>query len=793
MAEPTNNELKNLQEKLDLLLTKQAQFSNEIQQLQLEMTRLKLRQFQEEKLVEKAAEPREEITIEPAKISEPVRTSEEEKATEPLASNPFDREGFATEAFAQNTAPKKGSWSFDFSKTTEAFIGGNLINKIGIAITVIGVGIGAKYSIDHNLINPIYRLIMGYAVGLGLLGFAFKLKPKYPPFSAVLLGGSMAIMYFLTYLGYDLYDLIPHMAAFGLMLVFTAFTVFAATQYNLVIIAHLGLLGAYSVPFLLSNNSGKVEALFTYMFIVNAGIMILAYKRAWRSLNIPAFVLTWLIYLGWYFQESYNLESAVIPLVFSSLFFLLFYSMFMAQVIKNHIKLAAQDTVYLLTNAMLYYVAGYSALHVVDGLEQYKGVFTVINAAIHFGVAFYLFKIKRTETPAFNLVMGVVLIFITLAIPVQLEGKFITIMWIAEAAVLTWVAQKSKLKVFDRLSYPVLALGIISLLGDWSTGYSFPEDLNFLINTEFLNSVLAISALGVIYFLKKRNPAPISAGLLKDVSQAMVFLLPLALIGFSYGALMLELDVYFKVWTEQTAITVGEYSQHYDPAIELFQQFWSICFSLVFVLALYIIHHFSTKKQLFTQFLFVINGLAILAFLVFGLFNISEMRDMYLSAESELFTHPFSLVYLRYVGLAFFAIPLFIAHKLSRDEELTQWVSSSKHLLLHTIVLWLLSSELLHWLSIYGSENQYKLALSILWGCYALFIVVIGLWKRRKLLRFGGIALFTITLVKLFFYDISHLGTISKTIVFVSLGVLLLIVSFLYNKYKDLIDDEPNA
>jgi uncharacterized membrane protein len=48
-------------------------------------------------------------------------------------------------------------------------------------------------------------------------------------------------------------------------------------------------------------------------------------------------------------------------------------------------------------------------------------------------------------------------------------------------------------------------------------------------------------------------------------------------------------------------------------------------------------------------------------------------------------------------------------------------------------------------------------------------------------------------LVKLFFYDISHLGTISKTIVFVSLGVLLLIVSFLYNKYKDLIDDEPKA
>lgn len=49
-------------------------------------------------------------------------------------------------------------------------------------------------------------------------------------------------------------------------------------------------------------------------------------------------------------------------------------------------------------------------------------------------------------------------------------------------------------------------------------------------------------------------------------------------------------------------------------------------------------------------------------------------------------------------------------------------------------------------------------------------------------------ALFAITLIKLFFYDIAHLNTISKTIVFVSLGILLLIISFLYNKNKNKIN-----
>ncbi|MEJ7676785.1 MAG: hypothetical protein WKG06_02685 [Segetibacter sp.] len=47
--------------------------------------------------------------------------------------------------------------------------------------------------------------------------------------------------------------------------------------------------------------------------------------------------------------------------------------------------------------------------------------------------------------------------------------------------------------------------------------------------------------------------------------------------------------------------------------------------------------------------------------------------------------------------------------------------------------------------------------------------------------------LFSVTLFKLFFYDLASLSTISKTIVLVLLGILLLFASFLYNKYKDLL------
>ena len=100
---------------------------------------------------------------------------------------------------------------------------------------------------------------------------------------------------------------------------------------------------------------------------------------------------------------------------------------------------------------------------------------------------------------------------------------------------------------------------------------------------------------------------------------------------------------------------------------------------------------------------------------------------------------------------------------------------------------------MLHWLDIFGAANVYKLWVSILWGIYALLLVGLGIWKRKKHLRVGAITLFAITLLKLFLYDIAHLNTLSKTVVFVSLGVLLLVVSYLYNRFKEKLYEEEES
>ena len=140
------------------------------------------------------------------------------------------------------------------------------------------------------------RIIIGYAFGFGLLGFAFKLREKYLNFSAVLLSGAMAIMYFITYFAHSLYDLFNQTTAFVLMLIFTAFTVAAAINFSRQVIANIGLVGAYAIPFLLSNNSGNVTFLFTYIAIINLGILAISVKKYWKSLFYLSFIFTWVIF-----------------------------------------------------------------------------------------------------------------------------------------------------------------------------------------------------------------------------------------------------------------------------------------------------------------------------------------------------------------------------------------------------------------------------------------------------------------------------------------------------------------
>jgi uncharacterized membrane protein len=91
-----------------------------------------------------------------------------------------------------------------------------------------------------------------------------------------------------------------------------------------------------------------------------------------------------------------------------------------------------------------------------------------------------------------------------------------------------------------------------------------------------------------------------------------------------------------------------------------------------------------------------------------------------------------------------------------------------------------------HTADLYG-----KAGLSILWGVCAFTLISIGLSHRFKPLRIIALFLFGMTLLKLFCYDIIDIPPAGKIIAFILLGILLLVISFMYQRLKKiLLQDE---
>jgi hypothetical protein len=767
--EDRDKAIEDLRGKIEDLQRRHRQFHQEIETLQRAIVQLQ----QNDAPVKAAIVPTPDINVEPKIIAPPP------VATPAVTTKPF--------------LPKKKT-----NSALEDFIGTNLLNKVGIAILVLGIAFGAKYSIDHELINPLTRIILGYVAGIALVIIAIRLKKKHENFSAVLLSGGMAVFYFLTYAAYDFYGLIPQAMTFILMVVFTGFTVFAAIQYDKQVIGIIGLVGAYAVPFLLSDGSGKVIILFSYMSIINIGILTLAFKKYWKSLYYIAFALTWIIFASWFAAQFYVDDHFWLSVIFATVFFLIFYVTFLAYKLVRKESLSRWDVVLMLLNSFIYFAYGYITIDTLSEGDQYLGLFTVFTALIHFIACAIIYKKQQEQfKDIFYLAAGMVLIFLTIAVPVQLEGNYVTLVWAAEAALLFWIGRTKSFPVYEKLSYPLILLCFVSLLHDWDNTYtSFysyeydqPAPSKIFLNIQFLSSLLVTAAFVFIVWISRKTAynSPLKEKTLAH--RLFNYGLPLLVLFIVYTGIFKEVETF---WGQRYAASkihlhssdYGDYNQ-FDSDIERFKLCWLIIYSAIFAIALSILQMRFIKNQFLLYVSLVINALVIFTFITTGLLELSELRNSYLTQDmAQYYYRDYGHIIIRYISLSFILPLLWINYRYLKNEIFTDQFKQTERILFHVVLLALLSSELVHWLELARIENSFKLALSILWGSYALFLIIVGLLKNVKSIRMAAMILFGVTLIKLFLYDMADMTTIAKTIVMIILGVLLLVSSFLYNKYK---------
>jgi putative membrane protein len=576
------------------------------------------------------------------------------------------------------------------------------------------------------------------------------------------------------------------------MFLFTAFTVAASLNYNKVVIALIGLVGSYAVPFLLSDNSGRVSILFAYTAIINIGVLIISFYKQWRSLYLSAFVFTWLMLLS-LSGNAYKYEDFTPYFIFNLVTFLTFYIAFIFQKIHQEKELKEIDVVLFLSNSLLFFGMGVWYIYDYYTMENrtIMAMFTLVNALLHFGVAYY-FHVKKFPSQGLKyLILVLALSFATLVIPIQFKGSWITVFWSAEAALLFWFGRHKNLLVYERISYAVMVLASISLLIDWVKAPNIldivnPDKFIYLTpfgNALFINTLLYSAAFGFMAYTHHLTQLAN-----KEIYKILSIILNILCVASLYFIFFREISILCDVRAlQQTPNLTNNYVAW--EALNNFKTIWRTVYSLLFVTIYTLLNIRVFKSKQLGEIQFGISTLLTFIFMTLGLYTFSELRESYLDNPQ------LSLWFLnvRYVGIVVFAIFCYTSYLLSRFLNLKEEMQKSLEFVLHLIILWVASSELLHWTELYRSASNYKLGLTILWGSYALFLVVLGIFKRKKHLRISGIVLIGFSILKLFLYDTTHLDALRKTIVFVILGFLVLVASFFYNKYTNKIEETDKS
>jgi len=681
--------------------------------------------------------------------------------------------------------PKESKSFFEKYPDLEKFIGENLINKIGIVILVLGIGFFVKFAIDKEWINEVGRVVIGLLSAGILLGLAHKLRNDYKAFSSVLVGGGLAILYFTITLayhtsGYPLYQ--QQTASFIILIFVTLFAVFLSIAYNRMEIAILAILGGFCSPLMVSNGSGNYIVLFSYLMLLNVGMLVLSYYKKWRAVNIVAFAFTILLFGSWLISELFESKYASFggAFFFATGFYVIFFLMNIIYNFKHGIRFKASDISLLLINTSVYFTFAMLMLdHINDG--GFEGLFSILLAAFNFAFAYITHKRQNSDVNLLYLLVGLVFTFVTLAVPLQLEGNYITLFWAAESVLLLWLSQKSGFKIIQLGSVLVTELMLISLTMDWTANYQitgylsagYVKPLAFILNKMVLTTLISGGALIATLLLVKKETGNI-AWIFSAAVYRWLVLVALIVVFYAGGAIEINYQAY-HYFVKNSSMAVAFFT-----------------YSSLFVMLLLIFAHKLNKKA-FSIVISAVSAFFVFVFLIVLSTAYAKTTIHFLDGAEPLSS---TLLAFRWITIVAMYLIVYLLFKLinSANGNRKNELFMVNFTFMVFTVLYLLSSDL----DTFGILiTQSKSALlttqrtgyAILWGLSSFILMILGMKKKVKFIRILSLTLFAITILKLFVFDISNISEAGKIIAFILLGALLLIISFMYQKVKKLIID----
>ena len=543
---------------------------------------------------------------------------------------------------------------------------GKILGRIGIGALVLGIASFLKYAFDNNWIGPAGRIFIGVLVGAALIGIGQYFRKKYETFSSVMFGGGIAILYLSFFAAHNFYNLIDSLNT-GILMFFVTILTFVFSFLNkdnkLAIFA---VIGGFVTPYLIGSTGNNMMEIFTYLTILNVGVLAISIFKKWPELVALAIIGTGINFMTWFFHfyDKSLLGSTVFFLVVSFAIFLIA-SIYRIIMLKE--KSTEVDYFLLSVNAFGFFGIFYSIMK--PDYESMLGFYTLLIAIVYVVIAYFANKKNREDTALNIFLPGMAVVFLSIAVPIQFSGAYIAIAWFVESCVLYLMASSISNRGYQIMGVGVYILGLINFFFWNATKGSGVNFVPFL-NQSFYILIFAIVAAYFIYYMYLR-----------------------------YGSISTDI--------QKNGVTV-----------------------------FLIIANILTLYALSTQIIFYYNAQdAIVQNQVMEVYrNNAVANDNNAGNYNNYYNQP------------------------NNSSVLVATQNTNK--------------------------NKSNTMVSILWAIYAAILTAIGFIKRSSVLRISGLILFIITAVKVLI-NVWDLGQLYRIISFIGLGVIALIASFAYAKYKD--------
>jgi uncharacterized membrane protein len=364
--------------------------------------------------------------------------------------------------------------------------GGNTVLRIGVVLLFLGLAFLLRYATEGMVVPIELRYAGVAAVASGLLGLGWWLRARNSHYALMLQGTGIAVLYLTVFAAMRLHPLLDPTAALGLLVAVTVFSAILAITQDALGLAAAAALGGFAAPLLTSTGTGNHVALFSYFALLNAGILAIAWFKAWRLLNLIGFVGTFGIGFAWGVR-SYTPDLLWSTEPFLIVFFLMYLAigLLFARRKLLHRSDAPEDDGHesplrwsarkgdYVDGTLLFGppLVGFGLQFALVQHLEFAAAFSALALGlIYMGLARLLAGGRAFLLAQTCLALGV--IFASLAIPLGLDARWTAAAWAVEGAGIFWLGLRQQ-RPLARAFALLLQLGsALTFLGELRTGES---------------------------------------------------------------------------------------------------------------------------------------------------------------------------------------------------------------------------------------------------------------------------------------------------------------------------------